>query len=439
MTRMDPCLRIFLNRAPVGLLRRKRDGGGSRFEFAPSYLADGNRPILSLGMLDAKGDPIPRMRSYPSPRIDPFFANLLPEGPLRRYLAHANGLKAQDDFRLLRALGEDLPGAVQVAADSVPETGDAWAALDKMADPPAWLTEAPEADDPFDGPRPSIRFSLAGVQLKHSLRRDASGRMTLPAHGSGGDFILKLPFVEWDGVPENEWSMLHLAKEAGFATPDATLAPLKSIGGLSETKLLNYAPGIGDDAQCLVVRRFDRDGGRRIHMEDFAQVFRQWPEEKYEKQSFANLGRAAYDFAGEDGALEVSRRLALHIMIGNGDAHLKNWTALHPQGAPPRLSPNYDLVCTLAYIPNDALALKLGGSRTFGMSAKRFQSLSRHLPLAPNDLWATAQETALRVHEAWQANKRHYPLRKDVLTVLEKHIATMARQAESSAALSPAH
>ena len=111
-------------------LRRKLDGGGTRFEFAPPYLADKDRSVLSLGMMDAAGDPMPRMRSYPGPRIDPFFANLLPEGAMRRYLAHSNGVKVHDDFQLLCALGENLPGAVQVATDWVPEVGDAWADLE---------------------------------------------------------------------------------------------------------------------------------------------------------------------------------------------------------------------------------------------------------------------------------------------------------------------
>ena len=95
---------------------------------------------------------------------------------------------------------------------------------------------------------------------------------------------------------------------------------------------------------------------------------------------------AAHGFAGDAGALEAVRRLALHIMIGNGDAHLKNWTVLHPQSGPSRLSPNYDLVCTLPYIPNDALALKLGGGKGFGLTPRRFQRMAGRLPMEPGDL-----------------------------------------------------
>lgn len=439
MGHKDPCLRIFLNRIQVGLLRRKRSGGGSRFEFAPSHLEDESRSVLSLGLLDAKGDPMPFMRGYPGPSVDPFFSNMLPEGALRRYLAHNNGLKPDDDFQLLCALGEDLPGAVQVMPDWVPEaSADVWADLSEMMDPPAWWSEDDEVDDPFDRPPPNIRFSLAGVQPKHSLKKDESGRMSLPVRGSGGERILKLPFAEWDGVPENEWSMLHLAREAGFETPAAELAPLQSIAGVTGSKLLKYAPGVGKSANGLIVKRFDRDGPKRIHMEDFNQVFRQWPDDKYKRQSFWNICKAVHGFSGSDGATEVARRIALHIMIGNGDAHLKNWTVLHPQGAPSRLSPNYDLVCTLPYIPNDALALKFGGSRAFGMSSKQFQSLAKHLPVHPDDLWEAAFETAQKVREAWRENRLNYPVRQEVLAALDQHMDAMARQAEPSAAFTPA-
>ena len=432
----DACLKIFLNRSLVGLLRRKAQGRGSKFEFSPTYLASPRRPLLSLGLLDAQGEPMPHARAYPGPRIDPFFSNMLPEGALRRYLSHQNGLKSQDEFLLLRALGADLPGAVQVTPTWVPSTGeDAWADLDDGWDPPAWcVKDADEEDDPFEGPPPNIRFSLSGVQLKHSLKRDASGRMTLPVHGDGGEFILKLPFAEWDGVPENEWSMLHLAKAAGFEVPDAELVRLNAIERLPGSRLLQYAPGISEDANGLIVRRFDRVGGGRIHMEDFTQVFRQWPDDKYIGQGFGSVCRAVHEFSGEDGALEVAKRLALHILIGNGDAHLKNWTVLHPQNTPSRLSPNYDLVCTLPYIPNEALALKLGGGKEFGMNPKRFQSMARHLPMEPDDLWHVATETSMKVQAAWRDNRLHYPVRDNVRTTLDQHIDAMARQADSAIA-----
>jgi hypothetical protein len=56
-------------------------------------------------------------------RVPPFFSNLLPEGPLRTYLAERAAVKAEREFFLLAVLGEDLPGAVTVTPLEAAEPG----------------------------------------------------------------------------------------------------------------------------------------------------------------------------------------------------------------------------------------------------------------------------------------------------------------------------
>jgi serine/threonine-protein kinase HipA len=101
-------------------------------------------------------------------RTPPGFSNLLPEGPLRELIARQAGVSVYREFFLLQHLGEDLPGAVRiVAAEAFPETsGATLPATDKH----------PRADD--------WHFSLAGVQLKFSARREGRG-MTIPVSGIG--------------------------------------------------------------------------------------------------------------------------------------------------------------------------------------------------------------------------------------------------------------
>jgi serine/threonine-protein kinase HipA len=55
------------------------------------------------------------------------------------------------------------------------------------------------------------------------------------------------------------------------------------------------------------------------------------------------------------------------VIVGNGDAHLKNFGLLytHPATADCHMAPAYDIVNTTAYLPDDALALTLGGSKSF--------------------------------------------------------------------------
>ncbi len=120
-----------------------------------------------------------------------------------------------------------------------------------------------------------LRFSLAGVQLKFSAVMEASGGLAIPAHGVGGSWIVKLPSTQFQAVPENEYAMLGLARAAGIAVPEIRLVPVGDIRGLPEAAARM-------EGKALVVERFDRAAGvRRVQMEDFAQVFGLFPDDKY--------------------------------------------------------------------------------------------------------------------------------------------------------------
>jgi serine/threonine-protein kinase HipA len=78
-----------------------------------------------------------------------------------------------------------------------------------------------------------LKFSLAGVQLKFSALAEATGGMTIPVNGLGGDWILKLPSTH-DAVAENEFVMLGLAEALGIETPEPRLLDLTEIHGLPD-------------------------------------------------------------------------------------------------------------------------------------------------------------------------------------------------------------
>ncbi len=66
---------------------------------------------------------------------------------------------------------------------------------------------------------------------------------------------------------------------------------------------------------------------------------------------------------GETGLQEFVRRLTFTVLIGNGDMHLKNWSFTYTDGVTPELSPVYDFVSTVPYLPGDRLALNLVRNR----------------------------------------------------------------------------
>ena len=362
------------------------------FAFDRRYAERGtDRPTLSLGFKAADGSLFENTRPT-HVRLPAFFSNLLPEAHLREYLAARGGIHPNREFFLIWLLGADLPGSIEVRSFD----GTALPATEEEAD------RSRHADQPF-------RFSLAGVQLKFSALMEASKGLTIPVNGIGGDWIVKLPSPRFEAVPENEYAMMTLARAVGIDVPDVQLVATKDIGRLPQD--LPEAFG-----QSLAVRRFDRPrAGERLHIEDFAQVFGVYPERKYQNASYGSIGRILWLETGEAGVTEYTRRLAFNALIGNADAHLKNWSLIYPDGRTPQLAPAYDLVGTIPYIPGDRLALSLGDSKEFAqINLDRFRRFAEKAGLPVRLVMQTARETAAKVRDLWQT---HEPLR-----ALPRHI-----------------
>lgn len=373
-------LGVSLHGRRVGVINRL---GGDQylFSFEQDYMDEAGRPTLSLSFKGQMGGLVAPTRPVTA-RLPAFFSNLLPEGHLRAYLAERAGVKPEREFFLLAVLGADLPGAVTVAPLDQADNGG----------PDHGRHGEAEGDR-----SEALRFSLAGVQLKFSAVMERSGGLTIPASGMGGRWIVKLPSGRFPAVPENEHAMMALARAVGIDAPRTELTDVGEIGGLPKN-----AGSI--EGKALVIERFDRGPlGETIHMEDFAQVFGQYPHDKYHGRSYANVAAVLWAETGEAGTYEFVRRLAFSVLIGNADMHLKNWSLLYPDGRTPALSPAYDLVATLPYLPEDRLALSFGKSRSLAKitreQVRRFADTAR-LPATP--VWRVVAETAERTIEAWK-------------------------------------
>ena len=392
-------LDVLLHGDPLGTLTRV---GGDRvlFAFNDSYVRDAARPVISLGFKDWFEELITEFRPTQT-RAIPFFSNLLPEGRMRSYLAQRAGVKPVREFFLLWALGMDLPGAVTVR----PSGGEMW--------PPD-----SSDDDHGDGRRENaFRFSLAGVQLKFSAAEDHRGGLTLPARGVGGSWIVKLPSLHFAGVPENEFSMMTLARLVGINVPEVRLIGVDAIGNLPED--ISRLSG-----QALAVKRFDRsDDGGAIHIEDFAQVFDVYPEDKYKRASARNIARVIGAEGSEEDVAEFIRRLTFNVLIGNADMHLKNWSLVYPDKRNAALAPAYDFVSTIAYIKDGEAALKFSRTKRFDRySEDELAHLAAKALLPEKLVLDTARETVALFHQHWHAGKSNLPLSGDVIKAIEDHL-----------------
>lgn len=214
--------------------------------------------------------------------------------------------------------------------------------------------------------------------------------------------------------------MMTLAQMVGINVPAVELVDVRSIGNLPE--------GIGKLGQhAFVIERFDRnDDGSVTHIEDFAQVFDVYPENKYKKASFRNLVSVIATESDQDDVAEFIRRLTFNVLIGNGDMHLKNWSLFYPDRRHARLSPAYDFVSTIPYIANDKSALTFSRTKEFvGYTIDELEHLSAKATLPRKLVIDTAKETVALFMEQWKAEKMHLPMNKVVVDTIDNHLTTL--------------
>lgn len=376
------------------------------FAFNDAYVENPERPTLSLQFKNGFGELITDFRPCKI-KLMPYFSNLLPEGHLRRYLAEKADIHIDREFFLLWVLGQDLPGAITV----VPADGGEW---------PDKAHNVLEGEAAKEAAEDAMRFSLAGVQLKFSALQSASGGLTIPTSGVGGNRIVKLPSREFANVPENEFSMMSLARMVGINVPAIELIDVRSIGNLPD--------GIAKlGQQAFVIERFDRnEDGSITHIEDFAQVFNVYPENKYKKASYRNLISVIATESDQDDVAEFIRRLTFNVLIGNGDMHLKNWSLIYPDRRNARLSPAYDFVSTIPYIANDKSALTFSRTKEFtGFTVDELEHLSAKASLPRKLVIDTARETVTLFMERWKTEKMHLPMNTEVIEAIDKQLTAL--------------
>lgn len=393
-------LNVLLYGEPIGTITNV-PGDQSIFAFNQAYIENAQRPTLSLRFKDSLGGLITDVPKSQT-RVIPFFANMLPEDSMRDYLAERAGVNPKREFFLLWALGTDLPGAVTLTP------------ADGTALPP---DEIDDDEDEEERNEKILRFSLAGVQLKFSAVKEASGGLTIPVQGMGGSWIVKLPSTKFDDVPENEFSMMSLAAKIGMDIPEIKLVSLADISGMPD--------GIGDlKGSAFAIRRFDRtDEGEKVHIEDFAQVFDVYPEDKYKRASTRNIAEVIAAESGQEDIAELFRRLVFNTLIGNADMHIKNWSLIYPDKRGARLSPGYDFVSTIPYINDAKAALTVGRTKKMqDFSGDELKYLAGKARLPEKLVLDTAKETVARFQEVWGKEKKNLALTDKLISAIDAHI-----------------
>jgi len=194
--------------------------------------------------------------------------------------------------------------------------------------------------------------------------------------------------------------MMRLAAAAGIQSPEVKLVKLDDVdlGGLAGLSVPQW------ETWAYAIKRYDRSPEGRVHVEDFAQVFNVYGDQEYNATNYDTIGRLIFDLFPNrfEQIAEFVRRLVVNILIGNGDAHLKNWSVIYRDKVTPQLAPAYDLVSTIHYVQNDSLALKLGGEKRFeSIDESYFDRLARRMEAPPKFVLDTVKETVAIARKEW--------------------------------------
>ena len=357
-------LEVYLNGRKAG--RLVDDNGKMSFAYIREYLeTDGREPIsFSIPL---------RAEAFAHGEIEAFLSNLLPDDIIRTRIADILQIPRENTFALLKAIGGDCAGAVSFLSEGTsPETSDK-GEYRELSDKEAGRILDNLQKRPLDVGEEGFRISGAGAQDK-LIACMKDGQVLLPLNGTPSTHIIKPAMPDYPDSVENEWFAMRLAGACRLSVAACDIAVI-------------------DGKRCYVCVRYDRDSidgkVRRLHQEDFCQMLKVDPKRKYEsvggpglKESFALL--RALQLPASD-TVEFLDRLLFNFIVGNGDAHAKNFSVLYRDGVP-RLSPAYDIMSTALYPEvGKRMAMKIDGEYAFKWITRgKFMRMADKLGIHPH-------------------------------------------------------
>ncbi len=380
----SPALDVYLHGRLAGALLRKKNGN-LQFRYDKDYV-EAKGPSLSLNL------PL-RTEAFSHRDCLAFFGNLLPEEDVRAQVALATGISAANDYKLLERFGGDVAGAVTLLPREKDEEERRPDSLELLAPErlDEILTQLPQRPLAVDE-KGEVRLSLAGAQSKLPVVETEEG-LALP-HGSGNPttHILKPEPARFPGLVANEFFCMRLAQEAGL-----------QVGIVERAVTTSGLP-------FLIVSRYDRDLTlepiRRLHQEDLCQALGKLYVEKYQHEGGPTVREAMGLIDDASSAPARDRQqlwlaLVFSVLIGNCDAHGKNYSLLYDSPAP-SLAPLYDLVSTATYDElTTRLAMSIDGATMLEeVTIEAWQRLAGEVGFAPRFLELRMEPFLTRVLEA---------------------------------------
>jgi len=336
-------LDVYFHSVLAGKLIQQTSGVLS-FQYDTNYMDGKNTPPISVSM------PI-QNEIYEGNKVKAFFSGFLPEDIIRHRLAKYLGVSEKNPFALLEIIGGECAGAISLYREGeIPSKAqdEDVEILDnkKLAEILDLLKRRPLLVGVDD-----LRLSLAGAQDKLPVGLK-EGNIALVKGTTPTTHILKPLIADIKDSVHNELFCMRLAKLLDIDVPETEI---RWVG----------------DSPYFLIERYDRMRNKedmiiRLHQEDFCQALSVMPEFKYEREGGPNIEKCL-DLVQKYSAQPVADHLAFikivifNYLIGNADAHGKNFSLLYKDSLP-ILAPAYDLLSTAVIKDlSSKMAMKIGG------------------------------------------------------------------------------
>lgn len=245
-----------------------------------------------------------------------FFSNLLPEGDVVKKIAQIKQISLNNPFALLRELGGECAGAVSLyPQDMTPIFNDTLEEIseDELAALLGKLSQTPLLTGE------GVRLSLAGAQEKLALTIFPNDdKYYKPSDKYISTWILKPENRNFPGLIYNEYFCMKLAGLVGLNVAECRI---KDFGSVT----------------AYMTKRFDRlDTIERIQQEDFCQGLG-LSNKKYQRTEGGPSVKQCFQFIHNNLAnkakdeLHFLKSVVFNFLIGNSDAHGKNFSYLHTE------------------------------------------------------------------------------------------------------------
>lgn len=335
---MSDLLNVYLNNDFVGILS-KDDNGGICFQYDKNAKSQ-----LSLSL------PI-REEVYLNKDCKGFFNGLLPESEhVRISIGKKYGINPKNDFSLLNAIGYDCAGAVAFFEDEPKNLKEYYEIKGNVLSDDEfekYIKELPKKPLALGSDK---RLSLAGAQDKTAIVI-INGNVAIPKDNVPSTHIVKPASNGLSETIENEYLCMKVAEKLGIQIPYIKICQ-------------------ANNTQYLLIERYDRkindDKIKRIHQEDFCQASNIASAYKYQAEGGVDFKRCIEILKRTTRpAVSIKKFVELMIfnyLIGNNDAHGKNFSILHYDNGEIVFAPAYDILCTSVYPElSSKMAMKIGG------------------------------------------------------------------------------